>query len=235
VTSRDRGRSGLGSVLAEITTPREDGVHPLWAAVGGVRGIIDSSLPTTAFVIANIFGGLKTAILVALGVSAVLLLIRVVRRESPQQAFAGLIAVGAASLVANRLHSASGFFLIGTLLQIPYAVAALGSVVVRRPLVGYVAAIVNPSLANWRKIPVLRRAAAYATLVWAMVFLTRIAVMVPLYLADESSGLGVAKLAMGWPLWALATGISLLLIRNAAARVDQSVTGGPEADSDLPS
>jgi hypothetical protein len=234
VSSRDRSRTGLGAVLAEVTTPREDGVHPIWAAVGGVRGLIDSSVPTTAFVIANIVGGLRVGIYVALGVCAGLLLIRVVRRERLEQAFAGLFAVGVASFVASRTHSASGFFLPGILLQVPYAIAAVVSVVIGRPLIGYVAAIVNPSLSDWRAVPIVRRAAAYATLVWAAVFALRIAVMVPLYLADDSSALGVAKLAMGWPLWAVATGTSLLLMRNAAAgrppRADAD--GGSDGESD---
>jgi hypothetical protein len=226
VSSRDRSRTGLGRVLAEVTTPRGDGVHPIWAAIGGVRGLIDSSVPTTAFVVANVVSGLRVGIYVAVGVCVALLLIRVVRRERLEQAFAGLFAVGVASFVASRTHSASGFFLPGILLQIPYAIAAVVSVVIGRPLIGYVAAIVNPSLSDWRSVPILRRAAAYATLVWASVFALRIAVMVPLYLADNSSALGVAKLAMGWPLWAVATGTSLLLMRNSAARRP------PRADAD---
>jgi hypothetical protein len=212
-------RTGLGAVLGDLNTPREDGVHPIWAAVGGIRGLIDSSLPTTAFVIANVIGGLRVGIYVAVGISAVLVLIRLARRERLEQAFAGLVAVGVASLIATRLNSASGFFLPGILLQIPYALAAIVSIVIGRPLVGYVAAIVNPSFADWRSVPAVRRAAAYATAIWAAVFLVRIAVMVPLYLADASSALGVAKLAMGWPLWAIAAGASLLLFRQASANL----------------
>jgi hypothetical protein len=219
VSPRGERRTGLSAVLAELSAPRADGVHPLWASIGGVRGVIDSSLPTTAFVIANIVAGLRAGIFVAMGVSVLLLALRIIRREPMEQVFAGLVAVGVASLVASRMHSARGFFLPGILLQIPYAVVFLGSALVGRPLVGYLAAIVNPALASWRTEPVLRRAATYATLIWAAVFAVRIAVMVPLYLADQSSALGVAKLAMGWPLWATAAGASLLLIRRAAAIV----------------
>lgn len=238
MSSRDRSRTGLGAVLAEVTTPREDGIHPIWAAIGGVRGLIDSSVPTLAFVIANLVGGLRAGIYVALGVGGLLLLVRVVRRERLEQGFAGLFAVAVAAFVASRTHSASGFFLPGILLQIPYVIAAVVSVVIGRPIIGYVAAIVNPSLSDWRSVPVIRRAAAYATLVWASVFALRIAVMMPLYLADESSALGIAKLAMGWPLWAVATGTSLLLVRNAAARrpprtdADDESGGGSDGESD---
>lgn len=222
-------RAGLGAVLADLNRPREDGVHPIWAAVGGVRGVVDSSLPTTAFVIANVVGGLRVGIYVAVGLSVLLLLVRVARRERLEQAFAGLVAVGVASLIATRLNSARGFFLPGILLQIPYALAFLVSIAIGRPLVGYVAAIVNPALAGWRTVRVVRRAAAYATAVWAAVFLARLAVMVPLYLADASSALGVVKLVMGWPLWAVAAGSSLLLLRNAAAKMPPAVEAGEPA------
>jgi len=226
---RRKAPTGLAVVLAELSTPRDDGVHPLWAAMGGPRGLIESSIPTTAFIVANLIAGLRWAIFVALGLSLVLLAVRLVRRERPDQALSGLFAAGVAALIAWRLHSASGYFLPGILLQIPYAVVFIASVVARRPVVGYVAAVVSPALSGWRSEPILRRAASYATLAWAAVFIARIAVMVPLYLSDSSSALGVAKLAMGWPLWALAAGLSLLLIRRAAEDLV------PAEDQDSPS
>ncbi|MDN5692837.1 MAG: DUF3159 domain-containing protein, partial [Micrococcaceae bacterium] len=51
--------------------------------------------------------------------------------------------------------------------------------------------------------PRRRRAYAAATWVMAAVFALRLAVQVPLYLADAVTALGVARLVMGLPLYAL--------------------------------
>lgn len=211
---------GLAALFTQLNTPREDGVHPLWAAVGGLRGAIDSSLPTTAFVIVDIAASTRTAIIAAVATAAVLLLLRVVRREALQQGLSGLFAVAVAAFVATRLRSGSGYFLPGILLQVPYVIVAIGSVLIGRPIVGYIAAIADTSFAHWRSERPQRRAASYATLIWGAVFAARIAVMVPLYLADRTAALGVAKLAMGWPLWAVAAGASVMLMRRAGGRQD---------------
>jgi hypothetical protein len=213
-----RKASGLSALFAEMSQPGADGRHPMLAAVGGVRGIIDSGLPTTAFVIAITVGSLRIAIIAAVSTGLALLLFRVVRREPLEQTVSGLIGVAFAAFIATRLHRGSGFFLPGLIFNIVYAVAVVISVVVRRPFIGYVAAIADPRLASWRTNPVLRRAAALASLLWAAIFVARVAVQGPLYLANRTGWLGTARLAMGWPLWAVAGAGSIWLMRRAATR-----------------
>ncbi|HVV29780.1 MAG TPA: DUF3159 domain-containing protein [Mycobacteriales bacterium] len=209
---------GLAAVLAQLSQPRADGQHPLLAAAGGVRGIVDSALPTTAFILAITVGSLRVAAITAVGVAAAILLLRLVRREPIEQACSGLVGVAVAALVAYLLDRKSGFFLPGLLLNIAYAAAILVSVAARRPFIGYIAAIADTNLSDWRERPLLRRAAVHASLVWAAIFVARLAVQGPLYLADRTGWLGVARLAMGWPLWGVAVLSSFWLIRRAIAR-----------------
>jgi hypothetical protein len=209
---------GLAGLFAEAMQPRADGRHPMVAAIGGVRGIIDSALPTTAFILAITLGTLRVAIIAAVATGVALVLLRLVRRESLEQTLSGLIGVVFAAFIATRLHKGSGFFLPGLLFNIAYAVAVIGSVIARRPVIGYVAAIADPRLASWRNSAVLRRAAAQASLLWAAIFTARVAVQGPLYLANDTGWLGAARLAMGWPLWAVAGGGSVWLMRRAGTR-----------------
>jgi hypothetical protein len=225
---------GLAAVFAEFTQPRADGQHPLLASIGGIRGIVDSALPTTAFIIAITVGPLRTAVIAAVGTGAAIVLLRLVRRESLEQAVSGLIGVAFAAFIATRLHRGSGFFLPGLLFNIAYAVAVAVSVMIGRPFIGYVAAIADPRLAAWRSIPSLRRAAAFASLQWGAIVVARVAVQGPLYLANATGWLGVARLAMGWPLWALASAGSFWLIRRAATREGLWVRA-EAADQDAPS
>jgi hypothetical protein len=102
-------------------------------AIGGPRGIIDSSLPTVAFVAVNAEAGLTAGIVVAILTAVGLLVLRIVRRESIQQTFSGLFAVALAAFVASRTGDAKGFFLPGIAKNAVGFLVALLSVALRRP------------------------------------------------------------------------------------------------------
>ena len=52
-----------------------------------------------------------------------------------------------------------------------------------------------------------------ATFVWVLVFASRFVVQHHLYDADQTGWLGVARIAMGWPLTAVAALVTYLAIR----------------------
>ncbi|MGZ4564490.1 MAG: DUF3159 domain-containing protein, partial [Mycobacterium sp.] len=84
----------------ERTTTSRITPDRLLGQVGGVSGVIYSSLPVVIFVIASSVSGLFVAIASALGVAALVLLWRLIRRESPQPAFSGFFGVAICALVA---------------------------------------------------------------------------------------------------------------------------------------
>jgi hypothetical protein len=140
--------------------------HLVLEQLGGWRGMVDATLPTIAFVVGNSLGGLVPGIWAA-GVAAVLVfLLRLVRRESVQQAVSGLFAVAVAVAIAFYTGQARDFFVFGILRNAAIAVALFASVAVRRPLVGYAAEFLAPShlgaMAS-HSLPGLRRRVAEAT------------------------------------------------------------------------
>jgi hypothetical protein len=70
---------------------------------------------------------------------------------------------------------------------------------------------------SWRGDPVRTRLFALATWVWVVLFSLRLAVQLPLYLAGEVVALGVARTAMGLPLFALGLWITWRLVHRPAA------------------
>ena len=89
------------------------------------------------------------------------------------------------------------------------------SILIRRPVVGYIWGWVNAHDRDWRR---LRRAVVafdIATIVWVLVFASRFVVQHHLYDADQTGWLGVARIAMGWPLTAVAALVTYLAIRAA--------------------
>lgn len=119
--------------------------HLVLEQLGGWRGMVDATLPTIAFIVANSADGLRTGIWAALGAAVLVFLLRLVRRESVQQAISGLFAVGIAVAIAAFTGQARDFYVPGIIRNAGLAVVLLGSVVLRRPLVGVVAEFLAPS------------------------------------------------------------------------------------------
>jgi FtsH-binding integral membrane protein len=90
-------------------------------------------------------GGLTVGIWAAVVAAVLVFLLRLVRKESIQQAISGLFAVAVAVVIAARTGEARDFFVLGIVRNAGIGVVVLGSLLVRRPLVGVVAEFLAPS------------------------------------------------------------------------------------------
>ena len=72
---------------------------------------------------------------------------------------------------------------------------------------------------------VRQRVYVRVTWVWISVFVLRLLVQGPLYLADAVGALGVARLFMGFPLFGLAAYVTWVLVRRVPATRPEDVTG----------
>jgi hypothetical protein len=196
--------------------PRPD----LREAIGGPLGMAESALPAVAFVVAYTASGQNTdlAAIVAVGLALVLTLVRLAKRETPRHAISGLVGVGFAAFVATRTGRAEDFFLPGLLANAGYGAAFIISIAVRRPIVGYIVTQLDGSAqTDWRSDRRRMTAFIKASWIWAALFLIRLTVQLPLYIAGAVVALGVARTAMGLPLFALGLWLSWLLARRAPA------------------
>ena len=187
--------------------------------MGGISGLIYSSLPVVVFVPVSTTFGLLPAIAAALGVAALILLWRLVRHDSIQPAVSGFIGVGISALIAYVVGESKGYFLLGIWSSLLWAAVFALSVLIRRPVVGYIWGWVNGHDRGWRRV---RRAVLVfdvATVTWVLVFGSRFVVQHQLYDADRTGWLGFARIAMGWPLTALAALVTYLAIRAAQRAV----------------
>jgi hypothetical protein len=119
--------------------------HLVLEQLGGWRGMVDASLPTVAFIVANALGGLRTGIWCAIGAAVLVLGLRLVRRESVQQAFSGLFGVAVAVAIAAASGEARNYFVPGIIRNVVIGVVLLASVPLRWPLVGVLAEFLAPS------------------------------------------------------------------------------------------
>ena len=129
------------------SAPAEDDALPTFSEqvaqqLGGVRGMIESSVPVAAFVLVNVIWSLKPALVVALVTALAIAAYRLSRRQSVRHAVNGLFGIGIGAFIAWKTGSPKDFYLPGILLSLAYGLAMLASVAFRLPLVGWLWAVV---------------------------------------------------------------------------------------------
>ncbi|KAA1249647.1 DUF3159 domain-containing protein [Mycobacterium simiae] len=209
----------------------------LLAQAGGVSGLVYSSLPVVMFVAVTSVAGLLPAIGSALGVAALVLLLRLIRRESTQPAVSGFFGVAVCALIAFLVGQSKGYFLLGIWMSLLWAVVFALSVLIRRPAVGVLWNWASGRGRGWRDVPRAVYAFDIATLGWTLVFAARFIVQRLLYDADKTGWLGVARIGMGWPLTAMAALATYAAIKAAQRALpvpeEAATAGNTEIDTEV--
>ncbi|MDQ3403251.1 MAG: DUF3159 domain-containing protein [Actinomycetota bacterium] len=199
----------------------EDANPTLLEQMGGISGLIYSSVPVLVFVLANAFFGLSAGIWSALGAAVLITVVRVVRKEPLQPAISGFFGVGIAAFIAYQTGEAKGFFLFGIWTSLVYGGVFLLSVILRWPLVGVIWSGLNGLGQGWRKDKASRLGYDIATLTFVAVFAARYIVQSWLYDEDLTGWLAFARLAMGYPLFAVALVVTVWAVRRAKRRQEE--------------
>ncbi len=209
------------------TVSGEKAVRPaLVEQLGGKRGLVDTGLPAVVFVSANglvdAFAPRSTALRAAIGAALltglVIVVLRIVRKETVQQAVSGFLGLGLAIFFAARSGEARDFFKPGIYINYAYGAVFLGSALVGRPLVGAIYGALDGLGDTWRTVPRLRRVFGVATVFWAAVFGLRAVVSTIFYNADRLDLLTVSRLLLGWPLTIGAVAVTVWFVRRSHAR-----------------
>lgn len=214
----------------------------VYEAIGGWRGMVESLLPGLVFLVVFLLTGNLTWTVMASGILALIqLLLRLLQRQSFLGALTGLLGVGICLVSAWLSKDARNYYLPGFLINSFWILVLGGSLVARVPGIGALVEYVREPvlsgfrtwLNSWRSDRPLLRAYARVTLIWILVFIIRLVVQVPLYLAGSVGLLGTARLVLGVPLFALAIWISWLMIRDpfhAFHTKADSADAGQDAD-----
>ena len=206
---------------------RETYRQQVLASIGGWQGALITAIPTVVFVVVNAATELRTAIIAALGATAVLVGYRLARHQSIQQALSGALGVGIAALIAARSGQARGYFLLGIWGSFLYAIPLAGSLLFRRPIIGLIWEFLDPTPdpdnRPWYRRAPLLRGYVWATLVWTAATLARGIVQLTLYNRNATGWLAFARISMGYPLTIVAFGLTFLLVSRARRRLQETM------------
>jgi hypothetical protein len=182
--------------------------------LGGVRGLIESSLPVLAFVLFNVVLGdavigldkrpalywaIAGSVLTALAISAY----RLTRKQPIRHAVNGLFGIAIGAIWAWRSGKAENFYLWGILVTFAQAAVVLASVAIRKPLIGYVWGVMaNKGRQDWLDNRKLFRTFQWLSLVWVVSLSVRAGVQLYLWSQHEANALGIVRILISWPIYA---------------------------------
>ena len=184
-------------------------------SIGGPLGILEAVLPATLFSFSYaLFQDALIAVGVAAGSSLIFIAIRLIQRKALTQALVGALAIGLAAFLALRDGGqAADYFIPGFITNAVYGSVLLVSVLIRRPIMGYVAQLLF-GLAGWREHKPSYRRLRLVTLIWVAFFSARLTVQLPLYFAGAVEALALARAVMGAPLYAGLLALTWVLLRR---------------------
>lgn len=196
-------------------------------ALGGKKGLFDSGIPSIVFlVVFNIRDDVREAAMVALALSAGLGVFRLLRREKLQSAVTGVIGVLICYLLVRSTGKAEDFYLPGLFINAGYGAVYLITNLAGWPIIGLVLGPLLGEDMHWRKVPERKRAYQRAGWLWVGLFLLRIAVQLPLYLAGYINALGIARLVMGYPLFIAVAWGTWVIIKQVPVAKKPEITDG---------
>jgi hypothetical protein len=207
-------RAGISQVApGEVPTG-----HALLQAIGGVRGLVESILPGLAFVaLYTITQQVLVSVLIPVVIGVVFVVVRAVQRGPVAQAVAGLLGIAISAVLALISGKAVDNFIPGIIINVVSLVVLLISLAARWPLIGVIVGLLTSEGGAWRGDRAKRRVLSITTWLWVLLFVVRLAIEVPLFLAGDAALLGGLKLITGVPLYAAMLWVTWLLVRTVYA------------------
>lgn len=208
-------RLGLETVDGKPSLSKQS----MLSAVGGWLGVVDAILPSTVFVTAFTVSKELVPSVVAAGiVSLTLLIIQLIRKRPIANALVGAAGIAIAAYLPLRDGGQpADYFLQGFFTNSIYLFVISVSWLIRWPIIGVLVGLLTGRGSQWRQNKTQMRRFSAATLIWVGLFAGRLLVQVPLYFAGSIEALGIARVSMGVPLYAICIWLTWLTIRSEFA------------------
>ncbi|WP_129842870.1 DUF3159 domain-containing protein [Streptomyces sp. RFCAC02] len=191
-------------------------------AFGGVRGMIETTVPGLVFVLSyTINRSINVSAVAALSISAVLAIARLARRDTVKHAFSGVFGVAFGAVFAMISGDAKNFYLPGMLYTLGLAVAYIVTSLAGVPLLGLMLGPVFRENLSWRtRNPGRKVAYTRASYVWGGILLAKSAITFPIYFWGDATQLGWLRVALGIPPFLVAVYFTWIILVKAPAPID---------------
>lgn len=194
---------GLSASLGGNIRRTESGHVDVLHAIGGWRGLAETSLPAILFLVFfTVAKDLNLSLIAALVAAGIFTVVRLAQRSKLIPAVSGVVGVALCAFTAYRTGNASDYFLLGFWTNGIYSVAFIISILVGWPLAGLIFGYIRGESRTWREKPERLKAYRLATWIMTAVLMLRLVVQIPLYYMNFTELLGATRIIMGLPLYA---------------------------------
>ena len=146
--------------------------------------------------------------------SAILAIWRLIKRDTLQHAISGFIGILICAWFAKHGGQAKDYYIPSFIKNSVYALLYASGNLIGWPILGIVIGPIIGENLEWRKVPERKRVYTLAGWIWVGMFLLRLAIMYPLYQANQLNALGFASIALGYPLFLLTIWWTWLIIKT---------------------
>ncbi|MGW2513283.1 DUF3159 domain-containing protein [Streptomyces scopuliridis] len=194
----------------------------LFEAFGGLRGMVETVVPGLLFVtIFTVNKDLHTSAIAALAVSLLLVVVRLIRRDTVKHAFSGVFGVAFGVVFAMMTGNAKDFYLPGMIYTLGLAVAYIVTTLAGVPLIGLILGPIFKENLSWRtRNPGRKKAYAKASWAWGLILLAKCAILFPLYWWADTTQLGWILIALKIPPFLLAVYLTWVFLAKAPPPID---------------
>ncbi|MFI6346164.1 DUF3159 domain-containing protein [Streptomyces sp. NPDC050560] len=194
----------------------------LFEAFGGVRGMVETVLPGLLFVsVFTVNKDLKTSAIAAIAVALLLVVVRLVMRDTLKHAFSGVFGVGFGVLFALFTGNAKDFYLPGMIYTLGLALAYVVTTLAGVPLIGVILGPIFKENLSWRtRNPGRKKAYSRSSWAWGLILLAKCVILFPLYWWADTTQLGWVLVALKIPPFLLAVWLTWVFLAKAPPPID---------------
>ncbi|MFC9650649.1 DUF3159 domain-containing protein [Streptomyces sp. NPDC059892] len=198
----------------------------LFEAFGGLRGMVETVLPGLLFVtIFTVNKDLHSSAIAALAVSLLLVMVRLIRRDTVKHAFSGVFGVAFGVVFAMMTGDAKDFYLPGMIYTLGLALAYIITTLAGVPLIGLILGPIFKENLSWRtRNPGRKKAYAKASWAWGLILLAKCAILFPLYwwadTSQDTTQFGWVLIALKIPPFLLAVYLTWVFLAKAPPPID---------------
>jgi hypothetical protein len=195
------------------------------SVVLGQQNLLDTVIPTVVFLLVNALWGFTWAMWTSLVVAVTLTVVRLWRRQPLQYTIGGTVGVILAIALPSIAGRGEAYFLPSIVSGALATLAALGSVLVRRPLLAWTSHLARRWPRDWYWHPRVRPAYSEVTLAWGAIFTLRLWLQLTLFLRAEMDRFAALSVLGGWP-----TTVVLLVVSYLYGTWRLRRLGGPSVE-----
>jgi len=166
---------------------------------GRGAGILDALIPFLVYILTDRLANLNLALILSAGTAIVLLIWRLLNKQSLAFALGGLGTTTLAALLAFLGGTEGGFYLPGFITGGLTVIACFASVFFGRPLAAYSSHLTRRWPLDWYWHARVKPAYSQVSIFWGIAFALRLALEILFFTRRDFDALATVRVVMGWP------------------------------------